>query len=118
MIEKVLIVDPNPARGLELARTIDEMAGVEVFADFPSARATLLADPPDLLVTNLRLHAYNGLHLVYMAASAGLPVQSIVYTDDADSGFATEVHSAGAFYETADRLLSGLSMYMEATPPS
>jgi hypothetical protein len=47
---------------------------LDVRADFPAARARLHAQPPQLLVTALRLREYNGLHLVYLAARAGLRI--------------------------------------------
>lgn len=118
MTPKVLIVEPNIGRGVKLAHTIEAIAVPDLVADFRSARAALLANTPDFVVTNLRLGAYNGLHLVYTAASAGLSTKSIVYTDQFDPGLGSEVHAAGAFYETADHLLTHLGRYLASELPS
>jgi len=46
-----------------LEDTVDGGTEIETVADFPMARARLFATPLDLVVTNLRLGAFNGLHL-------------------------------------------------------
>ena len=46
---------------------------MDVCRDFSTARERLLNQPPDLLVTNVRLHEYNGLHLVHLATPHTMP---------------------------------------------
>src|SRR5689334_23090278 len=108
MLPKVLIVEPNVSRGIQLARALDGVADVDAVTDFASARAVLLMQAPHFLVVNLRLGPYNGLHLVYTAAAAGIPVRSIVYTESAEPGLGNEVQAAGAFYETREHLCAAL----------
>jgi hypothetical protein len=64
--------------------------------DFVTARKRLLENAPRLLVTNLQLHAHNGLHLVYLAVSLSLPTRCIVYADREDAGLMREARPAGA----------------------
>ncbi len=117
MLPKVLIVEPNVSRGFQLARALDGVADVDAVTDFSSARALLLMQTPHLMVVNLRLGPYNGLHLVYAAAAAGVPVRSIVYTENAEPGLGTEVQAAGAFYETREHLRTALGSYLSADLP-
>ena len=104
----MLIVDPNLPAATALARIVEPDSGhhtgseVALCADFWTARARLRAAPPELLITALRLREYNGLNLVYLAAGAGLPTRSIVYTEANDAGMAREIRAAGAFYDMLD----------------
>ena len=44
---------------------------VDPCADFVGAKSRLLTAPrPDLLITNLRLRSYNGLHLLLFAVTS------------------------------------------------
>src|SRR5262249_26926727 len=73
------------------------------------------ATPVDFLVTNVRLGAYNGLHLVYLAESfhRGL-TRAIVYSDVLDIAIAREAQLAGAFYEIRTNLPAALPSYLRA----
>ena len=116
----MLIVDPNLPAATALARIVEPEGtprkGPEVAlcSDFSTARARLRAAPPELLITALRLREYNGLNLVYLAAGAGLPTRSIVYTEADDAGMAREIRAAGAFYEVRPRLPKVLPRYVAA----
>lgn len=121
-LASMLIVDPSLPSATALARIVEpefhhNSPEVALCSDFSTARARLRAAPPDLLVTALRLREYNGLNLVYIAAGAGLPTRSIVYTEDSDAGMAREVRAAGAFYEVRARLAGALPGYLSATLP-
>ena len=70
--------------------------------------------PPDLLVTNLRLLAYNGLHLVHMADGR---TRCVVYSNYDDLVLAREVQAAGAFYERSTQLSRALAAYARAILP-
>jgi DNA-binding NtrC family response regulator len=113
----VLIVDDTPEVMESLAESIRDEARVVLPRSFDEARARLLASPPDLLVVNLRLGAYNGLHLVHLAIASGFHTRSIVYTDAYDAGFAHDTKDAGAFYETLRRLRRALVAYNRAALP-
>jgi DNA-binding response OmpR family regulator len=65
--KKVLVVDSDPAVSRALWNSCGFIADIENCGDFEDARASLMRSPPDFLVTPLRLGAYNGLHLIYLA---------------------------------------------------
>jgi CheY-like chemotaxis protein len=86
---------------------------------FVEAREELRRQPPDLLVSNLRLDEYNGLHLVYLTTHAGTSTRAIIYTIHVEPILARDVQRAGAFYDTADCLEVGLRAYLGTPlPPS
>ena len=66
----------------------------------PTARQRLLTTSHSWLITNVRLHAYNGLHLAYLAKMAPEPPNILVYGDDTDLLLAREAQQIGAFYES------------------
>src|SRR5437773_7527576 len=84
----VLLVDPDPRMFGDVEQALKSVATTDVCHTFRSAHAALFARAPDLIVTNLRLEAYNGLHLVYLAAAFGLRTRSVAYTERPDLGFA------------------------------
>jgi hypothetical protein len=115
--KRVLLVEPERAFWMVLDRTVRSLARVEGAPDFQTARArllraSLLQTPFDLLVANLQLGSYNGLHLVYLMASLGLLTRSIVYSGLVNLGWADDVQRAGAFYETRSRLPYQLRAYL------
>lgn len=112
----VLLVDPHDGGWLStLQRALEPVAEVEWCAEFHDARARVLTRAPDFLVTNLRLHDYNGLHLVLLAAGTG--TRCIVYAAQDDFVLAREAQSLGAFYERLPRLPFALRSYLSATLP-
>ena len=114
-IRAILIVDPDPEALLAAQVAVQDLAEVETCSNFREARARLASNPPDLLVTNIRLERFNGLHLVYVAA--GSATRCLVYANQHDPVLAREVVSAGAFYERADRLPRVLAAYARAILP-
>jgi DNA-binding NtrC family response regulator len=114
----VLLVEPDPTVRDVLSRAMDPSISVEACADLPTARLQLLATSCDVLVTNLRLGEYNGLHLVYLIRATGLLTRSVVYSDRADLFLAREAQRAGAFYESQVRLLDALPAYLQTPLPS
>jgi hypothetical protein len=114
-LRDVLIVDPDPWTLLAAERAVQSIAEVETCSEFRVARARIATRPPDLLVTNLRLEKFNGLHLVYLAA--GTPTRCIVYATHYDVVLAQEALAAGAFYEQADRLPRVLASYVQTMLP-
>lgn len=114
-LKEILLVDPDP-KGLHAVQSaLRLVADIEAFTDFRGARTRLLNQPPDLLITNLRLQAYNGLHLVHLAA--GTRTRCIVYSTYDDLMLAREVQAAGAFFEHPLRLPLVLQSYVNATLP-
>jgi DNA-binding NtrC family response regulator len=116
-VRRVLLVDPAMSMLLRLQHSIRSRATVAISSTFEDARRRLLFQAPHLLVTNLRLDAYNGLHLVYLAATTSFVTRSIVYTDPYDAAVAVEVQAAGAFYERPDALPHALEAYVRAALP-
>src|ERR1700722_2448077 len=97
---KVLLVDPNPG-AIAMFEGVLKGGRVDVCTDFVAARSRLLGgDVFDLLVTNVRLDEYNGLHLVHVAAALGLPTRCIVYSDHHAPLLIREARAAGAGSES------------------
>ena len=117
MRTRVLLVEPDGAALSTLRSAASLIADIEACADFVSARVRAVSGEFDFLVTNLRLEAYNGLHLVYLALSARSTTRSIVYTDRREPQLAREVQEAGAFYELRDRLPYALHRYLRSPLP-
>jgi hypothetical protein len=114
-VKTALLVDTDVPGVAAVGAALQLVAHVEVCTDFVTARARLLQDPPDLLITNLRLKAYNGLHLVLLAGATH--TRCIVFATQRDIGMARAVQAAGAFFELPARLPQVLESYVNATLP-
>ena len=117
-VKDVLFVDPDVGRLqdlLGLIKTVESATDVEGYQDFQNARKRLLRRRPDLLVTNLRLGEYNGLHLVYLVA--GTNTRCLVHSGISDGFLQKDAKEAGAFYEPSARLLRVLTSYVHAILP-
>lgn len=117
-VKEVVFVDPDADRLqdlLDLMSTLELVADVEGYQDFETARERLLSRPPDLLVTNLQLGEYNGLHLVYLVA--GTTTRCVVYSANNDELLQRHATEAGAFYEQTARLPQVLALYLHAALP-
>jgi hypothetical protein len=107
----VTIVEPDAARLSLLVLSLTGIARVTGCPDFHAARARVLLEPPDLLVTNVRLREYNGIHLVMLASAS---TRSIVYMDPEDLVLLREAQRVGAFVESPERLIRSLPSYVGA----
>jgi DNA-binding NarL/FixJ family response regulator len=114
---RVLLVEPDALFTLRLYQAISDLAEVRCVSTFAEARLALLDSPPDLLVTNLRLGAFNGLHLIHLAGEMAPRTRSVVYTERLDLGFGREVQRVGALYDTRRFLLHTLASYVGAALP-
>lgn len=114
-VKRILLVDSDPDGLRSVQRALCQVADVEACSDFAAARARLREQPPDLLVTNLRLQAFNGLHLIHV--TMGMPTRCIAYSMHHDVGLAREVQEAGAFYERDRHLPLALTAYVNAVLP-
>jgi len=114
----LLIVEPDDDWSLRLRDVATRLTRVKVCRDFASARRELSARPFEFVVTNIRLEAYNGLHLVYMASYAAPGCRAIAYTDVWDVWLAAEAQQAGAFYDTRDCLPVTLPRFLTAQLPA
>lgn len=116
--ERVLLVEPDDARRAHLRDAVRAIADIDGDADFIDARMHLISRPYDWLVTNIRLGAHNGLHLVHLAGTLRRRTRSLAYDDQRDLWLAREAQRVGAFYESADRLDRVLPAYLRgALPP-
>jgi len=113
----VLLVEPNPRVADIIQESIRPLAQVQHHLEFDSARRRLGAARFDFVVSNLRLGAFNGLHLAY-AVNAVAATRCIVYTESREPALAQDVRRAGAFYEVSDRLPVTLPAYLAGDLPS
>jgi DNA-binding NtrC family response regulator len=98
----VLLVDPHQDHLAQLDRAFRYAADVNPVDDFREARRALLENPPDLVVTNLRLGPYNGIHLALLASMSH--TRCLVYAKQLDLVLARQVQAAGAFYVPLEQL--------------
>jgi DNA-binding NtrC family response regulator len=93
-----LVVEPSPAETLSLVSVLSDMGfQVTVSDHFRDARARLMSAPA-LLVTELRLGEYNGLHLVFRAKSVRADIAAIIRTQIADPLLQLEAERMGATF--------------------
>jgi DNA-binding NtrC family response regulator len=94
--ERVLIVDDDGATRRGLVQLLAQ-AGYETTAvgTFDEARRIIGATPPDLLITDIRLEAYNGLQLILNSPRT---IPTIVITGFADPVLEAEARRGGAAY--------------------
>lgn len=113
---QILLVEPDEASRANLQALARVLGNVESCATFEAARARLLTSPVDVLVTNIRLGDFNGLHLVYLSQSSESPApRAIVYNDGQDIGLAREAQRAGAVYIKS--LPTSLTAYLDRALP-
>jgi DNA-binding response OmpR family regulator len=107
----VLLVAPDP---LVAAHTLSQLtdAGlrVTVVETFAAAREQLQSRP-DLLISEVRLGEYNGLHLALRARSSGIPA---IVLGQEDTVTAREAEKLGAVYIAADADRRGLTTAIRA----
>jgi DNA-binding NtrC family response regulator len=99
MAFRLLVVNADHDR-LRATEEILVSAGflVTCASSFDQAKRGLLCAPPDLLVTDVRLGAYNGLHLVVRAHSDHPSMPAIVMDVHHDQVLESETKNAGAVY--------------------
>ena len=118
---RVLAVDCDRKWLDALRERWSHVAEIDTCVDFPGARVRLFDTPPiDLLITNLRLGPFNGLHLVFLAQSSHLPTRCVTYGVDknpTDMALAREAQLAGAFYEPASHLPYAMPSYVQTPLP-
>src|SRR5258705_5762767 len=93
---RLLIVDPASPSLEAVERVLTGMGhSATTVSTFHEAKQHLVLAPPDLLVTAVKLGAYNGIQLV-LRANAG--ISSLVIDDAYDPVLEREATSAGAVY--------------------
>ena len=94
---RVLLVDAN--RDSETEQVLKSAGHLVTRAfGFEEAKRCLQFAPPDLLMTDVRLGAYNGLHLVLRAHAQHPEMRAIVVDADHDPVLEREASEAGATY--------------------
>lgn len=109
---RLLLVEPDAHLRSRLRGAAATHAVIDADAAAPAARARLLAGRYDWLVTNIRLEAYNGLHLAYLANLTARPIRILVYGDRADLPLAREAQRLGAFFEPRACIAEALPRYL------
>jgi len=96
MPQKILIVDSNASTRAELVTLLAD-AGFETLTagTVPDAMRLLATAQPHLLITEIRLDTYNGLHLIAMAPK---PIPAIVITGYSDRAVEADARRLGAEY--------------------
>jgi DNA-binding NtrC family response regulator len=117
MPPRVLLVEPNAHVAATLRAAGRALGTIDHHVTFETARESLIHQPVDFVITNLRLSEFNGLHLVHLVASHVAGAKCIVYTDRRDPALAREVQRAGAFYETAECLPVTMAAYLRGNLP-
>jgi hypothetical protein len=114
---RVLIVEPEATLRQQLRTAAETISAVDAEAGVPTARQRLLTIPYSWLVTNIRLHAYNGLHLAYLAKMSQAPIRILVYGDRGDLLLAREAQQLGGFYEPSLSVANVLSRLLTSVLP-
>ena len=98
-IRTISVVHADPAALANTAKLLSN-AGYRVTAasTFEEAKLLLSANPPDLLITHVRLRAFNGLHLVLRRRAEHPRSVSIVMDSGADPVLACEAKRLSAPY--------------------
>ena len=92
----ILVVDDSAARGEIVDALRDAGYRVSSAGTFEQAANIISSDPPDVLITELRLGAFNGLHLVIRGQSASPTIVPIIHTEFPDPILWAEAHRLGA----------------------
>ena len=96
---RLLIVDPESPSREAVERVLTTGTGnfATTVSSFQEAKQRIALAPPDLLVTAVKLGAYNGIQLVLRSTSE---TPSVVIDDTYDPVLEREATSAGAIYMT------------------
>jgi hypothetical protein len=114
---RVLLAEPDGILCARFRDAVGECSEIAVYSDFLTARTSLLAIPFHWVITNLRLEAYNGLHLLHVARAASLPARFLIYADRSDLTLAQDAQRAGAFYESLDAVPRAVAAYLRGMLP-
>ena len=93
-----LIVEPVLSDALFLVATVSSLGFHVTVADTFQEGLDRLRVPPVLLIADIRLGEYNGLHLVMRAQSIRPDVATIVTSAIADSGLQSEAERLGTTF--------------------
>lgn len=99
MAADILVVDANPT-SLAKARDILERAGYQVraVASFEEGKRELTRRLPDVLIADVRLGLYNGLHLILRTRLDHPEVAAVLTHTELDPALDAEARNVGANY--------------------
>jgi two-component system response regulator YesN len=97
---RILIVDDDLSLLDALERALKQTGELEVaaLANFADARRALHTNSFDVLITDVRLGAFNGLQLAVLGADLNPGIQLIVFSGFDDPVLRTEAERLGAVY--------------------
>jgi DNA-binding response OmpR family regulator len=99
--EALVVQSAAAVTGGMIRRVLSQLGfTVLVAADFAAAKRRLATRPPHLLVADLRLGAYNGLHLVFSGKATKPELAAILVGDRSDRGMRADAEEAGATFLT------------------
>jgi DNA-binding NtrC family response regulator len=118
MAPLALIVDQDELF-LSRLRSLAKSVGYDVVAEtqFEVARERLRSWRPSVVIANMRLKAFNAIHLAYLARMEDTQIRMIIYDADHDPVLAREAQRAGAFYERQRRLPYSIDRYLTVQLP-
>jgi two-component system response regulator RegA len=94
-----LVVEPDSEDRRLVVSTLSECNfRVTVTERFSDAKTLLWTQPPDALITNLRLGEYNGLHLVLRGKTARPSLVALVLSDVRDAVLQADAAQFGATF--------------------
>jgi DNA-binding NtrC family response regulator len=95
--KRVFLVDDDPSLLRLLKQWLtDQGLAVNAFGSFNDAKQLLLTAPPDLLLTDVRLGAFNGLQLVILAKQVNAKTSAIIMSAFDDPALRREAEASGA----------------------
>lgn len=114
---RVLLVNPHRTSWNRLAQWLRGAGfGTESVATFEEARRRLTATGPDVLVTEVRLGAFNGLHLA-IVGRARRPALVVIVIGPPDAVLAKEADQHDAIYliepKTEDALVARVATWFQ-----
>jgi DNA-binding NtrC family response regulator len=98
-ITTALVVQPLANQRAFVRSCLGDVGFITIVVEnFHEAKSVLIADPPALLVADIRLEAYNGLHLVLHGKLARSSMVAIVTSHSDDRVLRSEAEALGAAF--------------------
>ena len=99
MGRRALVVATDSVERLATTCALDEAGyGVTAVDSFERARVQLAAIAPHVLITDVRLESFNGLHLVWEQSFRRVPVPAIVMHDFGDAALESDARELGCLF--------------------
>jgi DNA-binding NtrC family response regulator len=118
-VRTVLVVATSPDFTRRLERTLSSRRWQPTFVStFAKAKRHLDEERPDLLISEIKLGEYNGLHLALRGAAVGVPAIVV-----GDAAFASDAEQLGAVWlspkeASGERLAATMARLVELSHPA